>query len=108
DVFEVTLTLEMKQAQEFILVEDRRPAGCEFGDDTISGPAAPRAAHHELRDDRICVFFTHLPAGSHTVTYLLRAETPGISHVLPGIAYPMYQEKTRGETASDIIRVKSL
>ncbi|HSI85897.1 MAG TPA: alpha-2-macroglobulin family protein [Candidatus Methylacidiphilales bacterium] len=108
DVFEVALTLEIKQAQEFILVEDRRPAGCEFGDDTISGPAAAQAAHHELRDDRICFFFTHLPAGRHTVTYLLRAETPGISHVLPGIAYPMYQEKTRGETASDIIRVKSL
>ncbi len=89
----------------YLIIEDRRPAGCEFAADRLDGSAAGGAAHVEFRDDRVCAFFTHLDAGRHELVYYLRAETPGVSHVLPGCAYPMYDEKTRGETGSAILTI---
>ena len=46
-----------------------------------------------------------LAAGAHEVVYYLRAETAGTSHVLPGRAYPMYDEKTLGETGAARVEV---
>ncbi len=100
DVIAVRLNVELEKPQSYLIVEDRRPAGCEYADDTISGPLARAAANVEFRDDRMATFFTQLPAGRHELIYYLRAETPGTSHVLPGAAYPMYNEKVRGETGA--------
>ena len=94
----VHLTVELDKPQSYLIVEDRRPAGCEFADDAIGGPLARQAANVEFRDDRLAAFFTGLPAGRHELVYYLRAETPGTSHILPGAAYPMYNEQVRGET----------
>jgi len=100
DVIAVHLSVELQQPQSYVIVEDRRPAVCEFADDTLHGPAAGQAAHVEFRDDRLAVFFASLPAGRHEPVYYLRAETAGKSCMLPGIAYPMYNERLRGETAA--------
>ncbi|NQT41095.1 MAG: hypothetical protein HQ581_26625, partial [Planctomycetes bacterium] len=100
DVIAVHLSVELQQPQSYVIVEDRRPAVCEFADDTLHGPAAGQAAHVEFRDDRLAVFFASLPAGRHELVYYLRAETAGKSCMLPGIAYPMYNERLRGETAA--------
>ena len=88
------------------MLEDRRPAGWEFAADVLHGEAAGHAANTEFRDDRLCVFFDALEAGEHELVYYLRAETPGVSHVIPGCTYPMYAEKTRGETGADILEIK--
>jgi hypothetical protein len=47
-----------------------------------------------------------LPAGRHEIVYYQRAETLGRCSVLPGRAYPMYDEKALGETASNRLEVK--
>jgi uncharacterized protein YfaS (alpha-2-macroglobulin family) len=104
-VVRVRLKLDLRGGADYLLIEERRPALCEFADDRIAGPTAQSAVHQEFRDDRLCVFFARLPAGSHEIVYYLRAETPGRCSVLPGCAYPMYDEKTRGETASSKIEV---
>jgi len=96
----VHVTVELAEAQQYVIVEDRRPTGMEFAHDRLLGPAASRAANVEFRDDRVCAFFTDLPAGKHELVYVLRAETPWTGHVLPGAAYPMYKETVRGETAA--------
>lgn len=96
----VHVTVELAKPQRYMMVEDRRPTGLEFAHDRLFGPAAAAAAHVEFRDDRLCVFFTDLPAGKHELVYYLRAETPWTGHVLPGAAYPMYNETTRGETSA--------
>jgi hypothetical protein len=47
--------------------------------------------------------------GTHTIIVSAmpeKGETPGRCSVLPGCAYPMYDEKTRGETASSKIEVQ--
>jgi len=105
DVIAVRLTVELTAARSFVMLQDRRPAGCEFADDTVLGTAAGRVAQSEFRDDRLCVYFAGLPAGRHELVYHLRAETPGSSRLLPAFAYPMYDEKLRGETGSDVIRI---
>ena len=88
-----------------LIVEDRRPAGLEFADDRLDGAAASKSVNVEFRDDRVCAFFGYLDAGKHEVVYYLRAETAGTSQVLPGSAYPMYNDRLRGSTASAKLEV---
>ena len=74
--------------------------------DRVDGSAARSTVHQEFRDDRMCVFFSALTAGQHEIIYYLRAETPGRCTMATGCAYPMYDEKTRGETGASKIEVK--
>jgi uncharacterized protein YfaS (alpha-2-macroglobulin family) len=106
DILRVRLRVTLEKAQSCVLVEDRRPAGLEFADERLQGPAAAGAAHAEFRDDRVAVFFTDLDAGTHELFYDLRAETRGTSHMLPCVVYPMYREHVRGETAATVVRVE--
>ncbi len=105
EVVRVRLQLDLQGAEEYLLIEDRRPSVCEFADDRITGPAARSAVHQEFRDDRLCVFFRNLPAGSHEIVYYLRAETIGQATHLRGVAFPMYDEKSRGETGTGKLEV---
>ena len=98
DVIAVHLGVELSQPQSYVIIEDRRPAGCEFADEQLDGPAVAHLTHFEFRDDRVCAFAGGLPAGKHELVYYLRAETRGTSNVLPGEAYPMYHDSLRGTT----------
>jgi uncharacterized protein YfaS (alpha-2-macroglobulin family) len=104
-VIAARLTLELDRAMDRLIVEDRRPAGLEFADDRLDGAAAGKSVNVEFRDDRVCAFFGNLEAGKHEVVYYLRAETAGVSQVLPGSAYPMYNDRLRGSTASAKLEV---
>jgi len=99
-VIAVRLQLELQNGEQYLLIEDRRPAGCEFADERIAPAVNGQLAHVEFRDDRVCIFANALGAGRHEIVYYLRAETPGVSHLLPGIAYPMYSDRRRGETGT--------
>jgi uncharacterized protein YfaS (alpha-2-macroglobulin family) len=103
----VRLRVTLDRPQPYVLIEDRRPAGCEFADDRLRGKAAAGLAHVEFRDDRVCAFAGNLAAGEHEFVYFLRAETPGRSLVLPGVAYPMYEDRIRGETGADRLEITS-
>jgi len=100
EVVAVHLAIKLDRPQSYLILEDRRPAGCEFADERLDDRSAGGAANVEFRDDRVAAFFTSLPAGRHELVYYLRAETPGTCHVLPGVAYPMYNDRLRGETGS--------
>src|SRR5436305_7499625 len=66
DVIAVRLRIELDQARSYLIVEDRRPAGCEYADERIiAGGITPASV--EFRDDRLCVFLNHLPAGKHEI-----------------------------------------
>jgi uncharacterized protein YfaS (alpha-2-macroglobulin family) len=105
DVVRVRLRLDLHDYQRYLLLEERRPALCEFAHDAVSGLGAREAVHQEFRDDRLCVFFSSLAPGTHEIIYYLRAETLGQCTVTPGCAYPMYDEKVRGETGSSKVEV---
>jgi hypothetical protein len=102
----VRLRVVLEKPFGYVLIEDRRPAGCEFADDHLHGKNAAGLATMEFRDDRVCAFASSLPAGRHEFVYYLRAETPGVSQVLPGCVYPMYQDRVRGETGAARLEVE--
>jgi hypothetical protein len=108
EVVRVRLTVELARAEQYLLLEDRRPAGAEFADEILQGDARSQLAHQEFRDDRLSLFFAALPAGRHEVVYYLRGETPGTSHWLPGVAYPMYSPTRRGESSPAHLEVLPL
>ena len=49
----------------------------------------------ELRDQKVAFFIGYLPQGKRTLSYRLRAETPGRFHVLPTNGYSMYAPDIR-------------
>lgn len=58
-----------------------------------------------FHDDRLYLSFTRLEGGRHEVVYYLRAETPGVGHILPGGAIPMDAEHLAGEKGSDTLEI---
>jgi uncharacterized protein YfaS (alpha-2-macroglobulin family) len=106
DVVAVRLEVELDAAQGYVLLEDRRPAHCEFADERVTGPARGSLSHFEFRDDRVCLYSGSLGAGRHEFVYYLRAETAGRAHLLPGYAYPMYADHLRGETEGEVVEVR--
>ena len=105
-VLAVHLDVEISDRQDYVMVEDLRPAGFEFASDRLIVEGGIKPAHVEFRDDRVVAFFTQFHPGRRRLTYYLRAETKGVSHVLPGRIYPMYNETLRGETGGGELRVK--
>ncbi len=105
-VIQVRLTLDLQHPLSYLMLNDNRPAGFEFADERLIGADSKSAANIEFRDSSLATFFTNLTAGTHEVTYYLRAETAGTSHVLPAAAFPVYDEKLRGETAADVLEVR--
>jgi uncharacterized protein YfaS (alpha-2-macroglobulin family) len=102
----VRLRLHLAQREEYLMIEERRPALCEFVPNHLEGSGADAAVHQDWYDDRLCVFFAALPAGVHEIVYYLRAETAGRCTVLPGAAFPMYSDQHRGGTAALKLEVR--
>ena len=96
DLIEVELVLDTKNAYEYLIFEDMKPAGCEalelrsgrrYGDSLCS--------NMELRDTKVAFFVDRLPQGSRVLRYRLRAEVPGAFNALPTNAYAMYAPDVR-------------
>ena len=105
DVVEVELEIVSKGDYEYFLLEDHKPSGFEPIDQLsgyIKGELHP---YRELRDDRVCYYLEHLPAGNHTLLYQLRAENLGDRIVaLPAKISAMYSPDLVGN--GDEFRLK--
>ncbi len=98
DLIEVELILESKNAYESILLEDRKAAGFEPLETTSGYNGNNLGAYVEYRDDRVCFFALRIPQGRTTVSYRLRAETPGRFSALPTRVEAMYAPELRGNS----------
>ncbi|MDX2014553.1 MAG: MG2 domain-containing protein [Myxococcaceae bacterium] len=87
----VDLEVTASKAVEFVMIEDLKPAGFEAVQQR-SGPEVCNyaCAHAELRTDRVAMFLPELKVGTTTVSYELRAETPGRFSALPARTEAMY------------------
>jgi uncharacterized protein YfaS (alpha-2-macroglobulin family) len=98
ELVEVELTLESKNDYEYLVFEDRKPAGCE-PDDVRSGYSwEGLGAYREFRDDRVAFFVRSLPLGKHNLSYRFRAETPGKFSALPATGLGMYAPELRANS----------
>jgi uncharacterized protein YfaS (alpha-2-macroglobulin family) len=108
DTVEVRLLLEAKNHFEYVVFEDKRPAGCEAvqirsGERMFATKQTPDGTfrgqqtfvYQELRDQHAAFFITRLEEGIHEIKYRLRAETPGRFHALPTLGHAMYVPEIR-------------
>lgn len=114
DRIETVVTIESKNDYEYLLFEDLKPAGLEAvalrsGEPLYASAAGGEArgtiwVYQELRDRKVALFVDHMPQGTWSIRYTLRAETPGSFHALPVVGGAMYVPEIHGN--GDEVRVK--
>ncbi|MEQ8222312.1 MAG: MG2 domain-containing protein [Candidatus Eremiobacterota bacterium] len=107
DIILVELDITGASNYEYIMIEDPKPAGCEFDEKQRENYRDWNYwyAHKELRDEKIAYFCTYYSAGTRKVTYRLRAETPGTFHVMPARASAMYSPEIGGNSDEVIMKI---
>ena len=98
DLVEVELTIESKNDYSYILIEDMKPAGFETVDAKSGYNGNALHAYVEYRDNRVCFFVQNLREGIHSVTYRMRAETPGKVSALPTRMEAMYAPELKANS----------
>ncbi len=105
DIIEVELSVESAGGNEYVMIEDFKPAGCEAVKEE-SEYWNWWYSHREYRDEKVAFFATDFPGGEQTFRYRLRAETPGRFTVLPARAELMYFPDLGGRSAEAHFTIK--
>src|SRR5690606_6538701 len=98
DLVEIELVIESKNDYEYIILEDLKAAGFEPVEVRSGYTGNQMGAYMELRDDRVALFLRTLARGRHSVSYRMRAETPGKFSALPTSAYAMYAPELKANS----------
>jgi hypothetical protein len=106
DLIEVELIIQSRNDYEYLIIEDWKAAGLEPVDLRSGYNGNELGAFVEFRDERVVFFVTRLARGTHSVTYRLRAETPGHFSALPARISAMYAPELRGNSDEDKVDVK--
>lgn len=106
DMLEVELTLESNHDAEYLLVEDFKPAGFETVSVRSGWSEDGFSCYREFRDEKVCLYIEHLRQGRHTLSYLVRAETPGRFTALPTQVSAMYAPDLRANSTDWRAQVK--
>ncbi len=77
DLVEIELEIDSKNDYEYLVFEDMKPAGFEPVDLRSGYTGNDLGAYVEFRDNRVVFFARTLARGKHSVSYRMRAETPG-------------------------------
>lgn len=105
DIIEVSLKIKANNDFSYLLIEDPKPAGCEYLQ-VQSGTTY--YSHVEYRDTRLAVFLSYLRQGTYTLTYRMRAETPGDFSQMPSRIGSMYVPEFRGTSDSDSVTISEI
>ncbi|MCA9240443.1 MAG: alpha-2-macroglobulin, partial [Planctomycetales bacterium] len=104
DLIEVELTLDSKNDYEFLVITDHKAAGFEPVEARSGYNGNEIGAYVEYRDAVVNLFARQLARGKRSVTYRVRAETPGQFSALPAVVQAMYAPELRGN--SDEVKVR--
>jgi uncharacterized protein YfaS (alpha-2-macroglobulin family) len=111
DDVEVRLTVDNKEDMNFVIIEDRLPAGFEVRETRNDQRFAAYPtywdwySHRERHDERMTFFLDLLPAGRHEFRYVLYPELTGEVLALPASVWPMYVPSLRSESGLWQVRV---
>ncbi len=105
DYVEVVLTIESPNDFDYVALEDPRIAGCEFLPKERSGWDWTSGTYRELKEQLTAFFYDRLWVGEHVIRYRVRAERPGVYHVMPTQLYGMYATDIRANSAERIITI---
>ncbi len=112
DDVEVRLTVDNKEDMNFVIIEDRLPAGFEVRETRNDPRFASYSSywdwytHQERHDERMAFFLDVLPAGRHEFRYVLYPELAGNVLALPASVWPMYVPSLRAESGLWQVRVE--
>lgn len=123
DVIQVKLTLVAPTGLHYVVLEDPLPAGCEALDPSLKttsvqyrDPSLVREdgrtpywwyfAHSEIRDEKVALFATYLPAGTYEYTYLIRASLAGSFLTMPATASEMYFPEVFGRSDGMLFNIQ--
>ncbi|MGQ9706997.1 MAG: alpha-2-macroglobulin family protein [bacterium] len=113
----VYLTLKVEEPVDYLILEDFKPAGCEYEEDYEFQKSyiygwdwyywwyLPYTI--EVRDEKVCFFFDHLEPGEYKFAYKMRCETPGVFHTMPAVASAMYSPDFGGSSDEVILTIKA-
>ena len=104
DLVEIELTIESKNDYEYLMFEDMKAAGFEPVDLRSGYSRNGMGAYMELRDQKVTFFVRSLARGKHSLSYRMRAETPGKFSALPSRAEAMYAPELKAN--SDEIKIQ--
>jgi uncharacterized protein YfaS (alpha-2-macroglobulin family) len=119
DLLLVRLTVVAPGALHYVMIEDPLPAGLEAVDQSLEiteeNLQIPRSYryedmfsygwgwwyfdHTQLRDEKVVLSASYLPAGTYIYTYLARASTVGEFNVIPSTAQEFYFPEVNGRAA---------
>jgi uncharacterized protein YfaS (alpha-2-macroglobulin family) len=127
DLVRVKLTIIAPHDLNYVVVEDPFPAGAEPVDSSLLTSSVVEQAeglqrtdddrpwwpwyfrwwfaNTDLRDEKLVLFATSLPAGTYEYTYLLQIGLAGEYQVIPVSAYEMYFPEVMGRSDGMIFRV---
>ena len=98
DLVEVELEIESKNDYEYLVFEDLKAAGFEPVEVRSGYNNNEMGAYVEYRDRKVCFFVQRLARGRHSISYRLRAETPGKFSALPTRGYAMYAPELKANS----------
>jgi uncharacterized protein YfaS (alpha-2-macroglobulin family) len=98
ELVEVELEIESKNDYEYLVFEDLKAAGFEPVQVRSGYNNNEMGAYVEFRDRKVCFFVQRLARGRHSISYRLRAETPGKFSALPARGYAMYAPELKANS----------
>ena len=104
DDIEVRLVVDNRENMNFVIIEDRLPAGFEVREAKTDLRFAGHGefwnwyVHAERHDERMAFFLDNLPAGRHEFRYVMRPELEGTALALPASVWPMYVPSIKSES----------
>lgn len=119
-VVRVRVTLQSKEARNYVAVDDKLPAGLEPLNSSLAtteklelGEPTPATAKglevlsfQETRDSRVAFFADELPPGEYQWVYLARATTPGHFIRPPASVEAMYEPQVNGGTSIEDVVIQ--
>ena len=111
DEIEVRLVVDNRDGMNFVIIEDRLPAGFEVRETKTDARFADYPdygewyAHSERHDERMAFFLDLLPAGRHEFRYMIYPELEGKLLALPASIWPMYVPSLRSESRPWLVNV---
>lgn len=106
DLIEIEFTIESKNDYEYIVINDGKPAGFEPVS-VLSGYTQNNlGAFVEMRETLVRFYIRSLARGKHSMSYRMRAVTPGKFIALPTIATGVYAPELRCNSDEFSVNIK--
>jgi len=108
DVLKCVITITSDREYEYLIVEDPLPAGFKVTEDIYYDPYLDWNYEFDamdVRDDRVATFIRRMRPGTTTVSYMMRAESPGKATALPVVTYNMYDTRQKASSEETALEV---